>query len=623
MKNPNHITFYRTPPENRKTCSLSQFRSDFHTFWTILTLSDLLISILTRYSKPAPGYSSITFDGYYSLLCNAAKNIDDAKSKKIRNALTVYRSHHKRLVNQAQADMESQSDFNDGVVKELIENDVDESAVQSLMDLIVHKAQYKRDPSTKIPQHIWDQFAKIDIPIFHRLSDETKRVLVKGLSNNQNEFKANMSALCELEQQFGDLQLDSVSEDLDGDADVDVDVDAVDAEDAEEYQANATDTKRRTIPRTRPKKNDVSPGDARRMLSQRKAKKTIVSEDGTVYQRINMSKMMFFQATVSATNDVIANEIVNETIYNIKNYEVKLLQMLHQALIDRGANGGMAGDDCCVIEFMEGAMCKVTGIDQHQTPALRLATVGGVVQTKHHGPKIAILQQQAYTGKGSSIISPLQLEAHGVSVYDKLKRFGGKQCIIAGPYTIPLTLQDGLMYMNMRPYTELEWSKFDHVMLTADEIWKPSQFDNDAYESDEDDDDRFEDAIQYSDYDLEGEYIGNLHVHSDVDDDEEVFYDTLQDSWDDSILRICYKTYLSNLKQYDVNVKDLSALEETDPDLTEVVYAKPFPRTHAPTDIDYEKLVGNFCWLPKKIIEKTFEVTTQFAKMPASSNLFK
>ena len=51
--------------------------------------------------------------------------------------------------------------------------------------------------------------------------------------------------------------------------------------------------------------------------------------------------------------------------------------------------------------------------------------------------------------------------------------------------------------------------------------------------------------------------------------------------------------------------------------------ANPFPRTTTASDLDYENLQPNFCYLPVSIIKKTFQATTQFAKMPASTTLFK
>ena len=72
---------------------------------------------------------------------------------------------------------------------------------------------------------------------------------------------------------------------------------------------------------------------------------------------------------------------------------------------------------------------------------------------------IAIFHQYAYTGKGKSIHSSLQLESFKQDVNDKsIKVTGGLQRIqtIDG-YAIPLNIKNGLPYVIMRPYTDTEW----------------------------------------------------------------------------------------------------------------------------------------------------------------------
>ncbi|KAG7358363.1 hypothetical protein IV203_014951 [Nitzschia inconspicua] len=77
-------------------------------------------------------------------------------------------------------------------------------------------------------------------------------------------------------------------------------------------------------------------------------------------------------------------------------------------LIDRGANGGIAGENLRVIEHT-GRTVNVEGIDNHQLVDIPIVTAGGVTQT-HKGPAIAIFHQYAYTGRSKSIHSSAQLE---------------------------------------------------------------------------------------------------------------------------------------------------------------------------------------------------------------------
>jgi hypothetical protein len=78
------------------------------------------------------------------------------------------------------------------------------------------------------------------------------------------------------------------------------------------------------------------------------------------------------------------------------------------SLIDRCANGGVAGDDVLII-FRTNCTVDIKGIDNHHGNNIGIGTVGDVVQTQH-SPVIAIMHQYALLGKGASIHSPSQLE---------------------------------------------------------------------------------------------------------------------------------------------------------------------------------------------------------------------
>ena len=77
------------------------------------------------------------------------------------------------------------------------------------------------------------------------------------------------------------------------------------------------------------------------------------------------------------------------------------------ALIDRGANGGVAGADVRIIETTHRAV-NVQGVSDHQVTDLKIVTAGGVVQMQH-GPAIAIFHQYAHLGTGKTIHLSIQL----------------------------------------------------------------------------------------------------------------------------------------------------------------------------------------------------------------------
>jgi hypothetical protein len=68
------------------------------------------------------------------------------------------------------------------------------------------------------------------------------------------------------------------------------------------------------------------------------------------------------------------------------------------SLIDRGANGGLAGIDVKVIN-KTGHSASITGINDHTLPDLDIVTAAGLVESQN-GPIIVLLHQYAHHGKG-------------------------------------------------------------------------------------------------------------------------------------------------------------------------------------------------------------------------------
>ena len=90
------------------------------------------------------------------------------------------------------------------------------------------------------------------------------------------------------------------------------------------------------------------------------------------------------------------NEHPHEVIYRQVNtvfvtYKVSSTQATQPkgALIDRGANGGIAGDDVRIIS-KTGRSVHIQGIDNHRINQIPIVTAGGVITTQK-GPVIAIM----------------------------------------------------------------------------------------------------------------------------------------------------------------------------------------------------------------------------------------
>jgi hypothetical protein len=90
------------------------------------------------------------------------------------------------------------------------------------------------------------------------------------------------------------------------------------------------------------------------------------------------------------------------------------------ALVNRGANGRIAGSDCRIIEVNNQPQhfINVEGIDRHVMTKWLLVTAGAVTET-NQGPIILIMNQYAHSGKGHSIHSSLQLEWNQDDIDDK------------------------------------------------------------------------------------------------------------------------------------------------------------------------------------------------------------
>ena len=114
------------------------------------------------------------------------------------------------------------------------------------------------------------------------------------------------------------------------------------------------------------------------------------------------------------------------------------------SLIDRGANGGLAGSDVRILE-RTGRTVSVTGIDNHELPGLDIVTCAALLHT-NHGKVVLIMHEYAYYGRGNTIHSPGQIEWVQNTCDDKSFHVGGKQVInFLDGYSTPLQCRTGLM----------------------------------------------------------------------------------------------------------------------------------------------------------------------------------
>ena len=107
-------------------------------------------------------------------------------------------------------------------------------------------------------------------------------------------------------------------------------------------------------------------------------------------------------------------------------------QAKHGSLVDRGANGGLAGSDVRILS-RSSRKCTVTGIDSHELQGLDVVQCAALAET-NHGIVNLIMNEYACYGKGHTIHSSGQIEWFKNSVDDRSVKVGGKQriCTIDG-----------------------------------------------------------------------------------------------------------------------------------------------------------------------------------------------
>jgi hypothetical protein len=87
----------------------------------------------------------------------------------------------------------------------------------------------------------------------------------------------------------------------------------------------------------------------------------------------------------------------------------------------------------------------------------------------YKGDAIAIFHQMALLGKGKSILSCLQMEAHGADINDHSKLLpGGKQRTLIDGYQMPLDFKNGSPYLRCHKPTPGEIEFLRHIIMTSD-----------------------------------------------------------------------------------------------------------------------------------------------------------
>ena len=262
-----------------------------------------------------------------------------------------------------------------------------------------------------------------------------------------------------------------------------------------------------------------------------------------------------------------------------KHYIFQHANHTNNQLVDRGANGGLAGSDMRVI-YKTHRKINISGIDNHEVNGLDVVTVATLLNTSL-GKVIGIFNEYAHLGKGSSIHSSGQLEWFKTHVDEKSIKVGGTQLITTlEGYSVPLLIKDGLAYATSlgRP-TDQDMDTYPHVFFTSPDEWDPSVLDHDPPPLDGLDpsqvlDQPFGDPMFDAYGDFNERIIANLNILLDAPPED-------------------YGSYIANLHQGSSQEPDWNAL-------------RPF-----------------FAWTSPSSIQDTFNVTTRHGSAPHTQDYIK
>ena len=90
------------------------------------------------------------------------------------------------------------------------------------------------------------------------------------------------------------------------------------------------------------------------------------------------------------------------------------------------------------------------------------------------GPCIIEINQSPHCPEGNFILSCIQMEHDGCIVCDKSTQASGfSPYIEKDGHHFPLYIENGLVYLPMRPCTDEEWDTLPHIQFTSPSPWDP------------------------------------------------------------------------------------------------------------------------------------------------------
>ena len=275
--------------------------------------------------------------------------------------------------------------------------------------------------------------------------------------------------------------------------------------------------------------------------------------------------------SVSHAKRDISSHDSSRKIQTHQRYVFARVNQSNHHLIDRGANGGLAGADMRVIHTTPRKI-NIVGIDDHELTGLNVVTAAALLDTQK-GPIIGVFHEYAHLGKGRSIHAAGQMEWFNCQVDDRSKIVGGEQRIETSEgYVIPLSIESGLVYMHtIRIPTDQDLQNYPHVFFTSPDIWDASVLDHEITPS----------------------LLEDINQHS----DDSLLQDSIFDKYGD----------LHHRAIQTLNIFcDLPSPPSGEP-LTHA-----YMHDSNPAEEDWKSLRPYFGWQSEQVIKNTYQVTSRF-----------
>jgi hypothetical protein len=180
-------------------------------------------------------------------------------------------------------------------------------------------------------------------------------------------------------------------------------------------------------------------------------------------------------------------------------------------------------------------------------------------------------------------------------------------------YIIPLSIKDSFTRLDIHPYIDQEFDTLPHVILTSKLVWDPSILDH-IFKVDE----QWGEAPT-----LKSQFNGIWQLHKRVILHHNTYFES-QDgtTTDDEFDQCIYATHMFNtIKEFEGNIYyDAFQHEIAEaPTSAQAIMTK----TTVKRSPDFQLLCPFFGWMSADIIQKAFEHTTQYARLPTGTMLKK